>query len=325
MTVTDKYRYKGNLPKHLFSILKVVIFVGAIYFVYSELAQAQNSVDWSVVFKSDWSYLILVATVLMPINWGLEAYKWKILVSDVYQAGFLESMRVIFIGVAAGIITPNQLGSFFGRIVSVPRKKKKIALARTVVGSYAQMLVTFAMGAIGGGIILAEGIPLRSEVDKVIGTSIAVCSLGSVGALVFYFIAPKISDKIQKLKYLKSLGTLSSLSSKLLVFVLIASIIRYLVFLIQLHLLLVLFGFDEGITLSIALIGILYGIIAFIPSPGLGKFGIREMWMILIFAPQFMAEMEAFGASVLLMIINLLIPALIGSLLVLGQKTAKDD
>ena len=60
--------------------------------------------------------LLALVLVLMLLNWGLEATKWKFLLRKIEIITFTKAMKSIFAGACVSIFTPNRLGEFGGRI-----------------------------------------------------------------------------------------------------------------------------------------------------------------------------------------------------------------
>ena len=86
-------------------------------------------------------------------------------------------------------------------------------------------------------------------------------------------------------------------------------------FAIQFDLLLLMFGVDVGPLFGFVLIGVTYFIMTIIPSFWLGQLGIREAVSLFVIGAFSNNDAGILSASLALWIINLVIPALIGGVL----------
>jgi hypothetical protein len=87
--------------------------------------------------------------LLMFVNWGLEALKWKVLLRQLYRIRFWEAFKAILSGVAFALNTPNRIGEYGGRVLFIPEGKRVRAVSLTLAGSFSQLLVTLLFGSIG--------------------------------------------------------------------------------------------------------------------------------------------------------------------------------
>jgi hypothetical protein len=60
---------------------------------------------------------VLLALALVPVNWGLEAWKWHRL-AGTWSRTFGRSLRAVLVGLTLGFATPNRVGDYAGRISS---------------------------------------------------------------------------------------------------------------------------------------------------------------------------------------------------------------
>jgi uncharacterized membrane protein YbhN (UPF0104 family) len=121
-------------------------------------------------------------------------------------------------------------------------------------------------------------------------------------------------------KHIQTFEILASYSRKDLVLVLLFSFSRYIVFVFQFYLLLVLF--DADILLHEALIGIslTYFVSSVIPSFTLAELGIRGSAALFFLGMFTNQEIAIIMASSILWLINLAIPAVIGAVVFSGTK-----
>lgn len=163
-------------------------------------------------------YLILV--VCSIVNWGLESYKWKFLVSRLEEIRYKDAIKSVLSGVAVSQLLPYRTGEYLGRLAYISDKNKIGATALSIIGSYSQLLVTLLLGF--WGFCRFSGLIYPTYLF-VIGLPILLAIL-----LIVYFTLPGI----KRFKDTKIGTALSLVGSKDLVSLLSLSLIRYLTFVI---------------------------------------------------------------------------------------------
>ncbi|MFK7969835.1 MAG: lysylphosphatidylglycerol synthase domain-containing protein, partial [Bacteroidia bacterium] len=104
-------RLAGNL-------LKYGIMIAAISYIVWRLDREDSSV-WDMLAGMNAQSWILVALafVLIFLNLGLEAMKWRTMVRPVYPDLTLQkAFGAVVVGITAGIFTPNGIGAYAGRV-----------------------------------------------------------------------------------------------------------------------------------------------------------------------------------------------------------------
>jgi hypothetical protein len=69
--------------------------------------------SWDEISASFLSVKILFlfsASALIVVNWGIEALKWKLLVSTVRPVSFLSAYKAVLSGVSFSVALPNRVG-----------------------------------------------------------------------------------------------------------------------------------------------------------------------------------------------------------------------
>jgi hypothetical protein len=133
-------------------LIKVVIAFFALWFIYREVQLKDQETDLSfgidhLLSTNQLPYLIGLV-LLMLLNWTLEAYKWKTLIQHIEKISLIKSLFAIFSGITIAIFTPNRVGEYGGRIFHLQKADRIDATLLTIVGSYAQLVVTLATGII---------------------------------------------------------------------------------------------------------------------------------------------------------------------------------
>ncbi len=268
---------------------------------------------------------------MMILNWGLEAVKWRFMIGKIERIGFFKAYYAVLAGVAVSSFTPNRVGEFFGRVFVLDQASRLEGTLITILGSMAQLLVTI----ITGSAALLIFIPSWPGADAVLYGYIFYILSAVVGGLVLVLLGlflnisflSSLREKILKsrLKRLrKFFRVFAFFHSRELLIVLGISFLRYFVFATQFYLLLRLFNVPVPYPDALMLISLIYFVMAVIPTVFITELGIRGSVSLYFFGIYFSAaatlpaeiNFGVFAASTLVWIINVGIPAVVGSLFV---------
>lgn len=259
-------------------------------------------------------YLGLVI-LLIPINWLFEWLKWKATL-NVLEIHSTQKDRVhaFFAGIVTGMLTPNMLGNFIGRMYYFPRSQRVSLIILTLVTNYAQFISSIVFGILG--ILFLEQTPLELDVSNVYGILLFVL----VFLVVFYFNFEWLfrfwKRKVRVLNLIRNLKRRRSFRWS----VLLLSSLRHGIFTLQFLFMLHAFGEEISIN-SIWWIWQVYLWVTIAPSLFLGKLAIRESISIWVLSVAGMGELTILISSFLIWTFNLLLPTLIG-LLICERKRA---
>jgi len=315
-------------------------FVGPLLFcllVFSIISQLKGQPDWKISLQRIWTphdnrsfILLFFVFCLMLLNWGIEARKWQLAIRNIQRLTFFRAYKATFTGTTLAFFTPNRMGEYMGRIFFIEKGKRIKAISLTIVCSMAQLLVTLAAGFIGASYL--KGFLLSKSPGHDSGTWINVIMLVSAAALVvlsvFYFrlrwITSLIAGMPQMNKYVAYVKVLDNFNATILLRILSLCVFRYCVFVFQYYLLFQLFGVEVNWWQTFWSISVVFVILAIVPSIAiLTELGIRwkaSIELVTLFSSNVTGIL---ATSLAIWIINLVIPALIGSLLILGIKFYK--
>ena len=324
-----------NIKIFLNYVLGPLLFVWLSYSVFKQIKDQPHLEESWVSIKASFTDArvlnFILVFVLMFVNWSLEALKWKISVQNVQPISFFRSLKAIFSGVSFSVTTPNRTGEYLGRVLYMDDGNRLKVISLTILGSISQLIVTILFGLLGLLILQFDidklNLPGWLQWIKNIGVAGGV--FGLIFLTVFYFRIGwlvKWIDKIPAIKkYIWLINELEKADTTLLLRLLSISLVRYLVFATQYFLLFRFFGIDVNWWQGFWGISIVFFIMAIIPSIELfevvGKvFVTQEIFAI------FTANTLAIGfVPTTIWFINLVIPAAIGSLLIIGIKFFKKD
>lgn len=229
---------KLKVQKSLLWSVKFLVFVFVLYQLVIRLQKISLD-DFSSLVIVKPSYIIIAMTLVF-VNWGIEALKWYLTVRKIgYKTSNGRIVQSLLSGISTGLITPNRLGNFIGRMLYFKPKKRALLVLGTLYGNLAQFIATVFFGMIGLYFTLNASIQFDYS-DTLIVLSIALTTL----AVLIYFCYPFVS--LIGMPFLRRKLNIIQLfrqpAKKLVIPLLILSGCRYLVFILQFTLLLIGFG-----------------------------------------------------------------------------------
>ncbi|MEP7280092.1 MAG: lysylphosphatidylglycerol synthase domain-containing protein [Bacteroidota bacterium] len=311
-----------------------VLFIWLFYSIYEQiknqphLKEALQSLRLSVTGTQSWK--IYLALLLVPFNWGLEARKWQVLLKPVEPIGFFTAFRAVLAGLAFSMNTPNRVGEYGGRVLYVQDGHRWKAFSLTIIGSFSQLMVTLTLGL--GGLFFLLNSAVTADAIAAYHIWIRVLFFGTLlvtGLLcLLYFRLDQLMKWVQKIpkarSFLRHMAVMETIPVRILLRTISLSFMRYLIFVFQYILLLQLFGVEASVWHSFWLITVLYLILAITPTIALAEVGIRGQVSLLLFALVSTNKFGIAGAATAIWFINLVIPALAGSILFLSLKIFSD-
>lgn len=256
----------------------------------------------------------------MPLNWWLEAHKWKRLLRADHHLRESRAFAATASGVTVSVLTPNRVGEFAGRMLYVPPEHRDKAVAMSLAGSFSQLIITFVVGTFCG----AWYFYMEGYSDVIWSLLIGI---GCVFAVINIYYRLADSEKLfERWKYNATVGkirvALSGLSKPLLTEALIWSGIRYVVFSLQLGLLmygLLDFYIPDQRWGLIYMVPLYFFFQTMVPTIALSEIGVRGMLLSTLFA-DVAPEADLVLTSTLLWLINIVVPALLGGLFLLTLR-----
>jgi hypothetical protein len=315
-------------------LLGPLLFVGLSFSIFGQIRnQPHLGQSWEEIKSSFLSYKIgylLFAVLLIFINWGLEAWKWKLLVSTVRPIKFFTAYKAVLSGVAFSVSLPNRVGEYIGRMMYQPEGGRLKTISLAIVGSIAQLLATLLFGIIGLGFLKKE--ILIAYPQAVIWFQFAFYGLLFIFGLLllFYFKVSAVviffSRWLRSHRYLYLVESLQNFNAAFLLKIFLLSSIRYGVFLLQYIAVFYLFHVEVSAIIIMNVMSVVFLSLAVIPSIALLEVGLRGQVSLRLMG-LFSANSLGIGlTSVTIWAINLILPALIGTLFLVNIKLlSKND
>jgi uncharacterized membrane protein YbhN (UPF0104 family) len=274
------------------------------------------------------SWQLLSATALMLVNWGIEARKWQVVIRKIQPISFFQSWKAIHAGVTMAFFTPNRVGEYVGRVLYIQEGKRMQAVPLTIVCSMAQLLVTWLAG-IAGIIYLKWHLSQSGTEDSSQLFWMNAVLFVTIGAAVIltllYFRLSWLVRWIEKIpkidRFIGWIRVLDDFNATILIRILSLSIVRYAVFIGQYYLLFSAFIVPLDMAQVFGSVSVVFLVLSIVPTITI-IFELSLRWSTSIEVVQIFSINTAgiLATSLAIWIINLVIPALVGSLLILGIK-----
>ena len=317
-------------------IIAPLLGIWLFYSLYKQM-QGQPNLQQSIdLIKQapfgDQAFKFWLVISLVFVNWGFEAKKWQLLLHPVQQINFFIAFKSVLSGVTLSLNTPNRMGEYGGRILYISEGKRIKAISLSIAGSISQLIITLVMGC--GGLfylIYAKDI----QVETVMGLSVfwvkTLLFLSACAAsflILFYFKLSWLIKLVEKIpaaaKYVQYISVLEEFTPKLLLRLLYLSFLRYIVFIIQYIFLLQVLHVEIFWTSAFWIISILFLVLAIVPSFAIADLGIRGKFSTELLSLYTANVVGIIGTTFGIWFINLFIPAILGSIFILGIKFFKD-
>ena len=309
------------------------MFAWLVFVIYRQIAsRPQLSESWLHIKQSFQSYKItylLIAVALIPVNWGIEGYKWKISVQKIYPLSFMQAYKAVLSGVSFSVTMPNRVGEYAGRMMFLPEGNRLKAISVTLVGSFAQLLVTLIIGTFG--LIIMKTTLLQTFPGLLVWYQFLLYGMVVIvilSCLIYFNVSASVGlfkKWFKSERYFYLVESLRNFHSHLLFRLFLLSLIRYSVFIIQYILIFYLFEVNVSAVTITLLMSIVFLAMAIIPSIALVEVGLRGEITLKLMGLFTMNSLGIGLTSVTVWFINLILPAIIGSLLMLNHRVFRKN
>ncbi|MEI6151939.1 MAG: hypothetical protein WCQ10_05375 [Chitinophagia bacterium] len=301
----NKERFK-KIRTTLNNSIGFILFLICAVAIYNKVASNNNLNQFGDQIKQQfysigffqWAVLV----ILFILNYLMESIKWKLVLAELSPISILKSFKSVLVGQAFAFFTPVRTGDYVGRILFLAPGNKLKGLAQMAWSSYAQLLITLFFGSIG----LFYNLPFLPWL-KWLGPFMVVA------ALFIYFHPGNFTGWLKKLSLLQ---IKNSLKGQLVLF----SFLKYCIFVLQYTWVVAIFNIPIGmIDLWVAL-SVLFFCLSLIPAIALTDLVIRGQLIILLLSPFYDNSLMLICVSTIIWGVNFLLPAIIGSVLLLNFR-----
>lgn len=328
------YNHLLRLNKNIKIILNYVVgpllFCLLAYSIYQQILRQPN---WkqslqqiAQSFNSTSVFQLTLVIVLLFVNWGIEALKWQKVIGKIQPIRWIQCLKAIFTGTTLAFFTPNRMGEYLGRVLYIEPGKRGQAISLTLVCSMAQLLVTLWLGIAGMLMIRGDLVSNIGESSSIwLNSILYFAGIGVVFLTLLYFKLSWVIRLIERIprieQFVRYVRVLDNFNATILWQILSLSLIRYLVFIAQYYLLFKVFEVQLTGWQVFWAVSVVFLVLAIVPTIALvTELGVRwktSIEVIQLFSANLVGIM---ATSLAIWIINLVIPALIGSLLILNIR-----
>jgi len=264
--------------------------------------------------------MLFVVMLIMLVQWLLEAKKWQVMLRPGYLITLSAAFRMILSGIALSIATPNRVGEFAGRVMHLPSGQRLRGTAFTVIGNFAQLIITCIAGSIA---LCMEWQDQQLQIPLAGMQGIQSLLLWStpfaiIFFLLLYFKAGLVFNWVLSLRILRKfrgkLGALASIPNNILLIVLLLSSLRFVFFILQYWLLFTLTNTGIGLHDTFVTISIMLLWLAIVPTFSFLELGLRWEFALLLMGPLTENSLGIAVSVTVVWLINLMLPAAVGAI-----------
>ena len=280
----------------------------------SQLQHQLQKADWHTWQQRGPAVYGILCLVLFPFNIGIEAKKWHLLASLAQPVSYVQALKSVLCGIAFSLITPNRIGEYPGRILALEQRNTPRLISVSVLGAFSQMIALFSFGLLGL-IYYNIKFPARLPLVALIGTILLILFL-----IIIYWHYDWWGKKLENIKWFRKYKVygylLRNFSTQKQLVVIGLSLLRFGVFTAQYLLLLLWLNVHVPVVAGYCLSALFFWAMAVIPTISLAEIGIRAQVGMFLFQRYSDNTIGILSATLGLWCINLVIPAVIGSLLI---------
>ncbi len=302
--------------------------------IYAQIVKQLNGIASSTWQHTGKPIYLVLALVLVFVNSFLESYKWYTLMSWAAPVKYLTALGSYFAGIAFSIITPNRVGEYPGRILYLGGSNTIRYLVVSVSGILAQLAGIYFLGLVGltyyhthilsAGDTMIGGIVLPAIMAKVV---LVVCIIINILIAIMYWRSDVWLPLLATSKRLRRFALYGKLMSRISnsnkMKVLALSLLRVLVFTAQYLFLLLWLNVEVPLLQGFCMAALFFWVMAVVPSLALTELGIRGAVGLFIFSQVSQNSIGILAATTGIWIINLILPAIIGSILIIKMRWVK--
>jgi len=328
-------RLNKNIKIFLNYFLGPLLFLWLSYSIYQQvkhqpgLKTSCTKIKQSLQSAEIWDLVIVI--FLMIINWSIEAFKWKISIQKVQPVSFLKSFKAVLSGVSFSVSTPNRIGEYLGRILYMEEGNRLRVISLTIVSSMSQLIITLLAGLIGL-FFIRKNIENGEIIQGLDSFWLQVLQYGVLIVLLIltgiYFRLSLLINLVDKLRnnnrYSWLISSLKDIHATLLLELLSLSATRYIVFVVQYFLLFRLFEVDIEWWPCFYAVSVIFLVLAIIPTFAIAELGVRGKVSLKLIGLFSANSLGISIATATIWVINLVLPAIAGSLLILSIKIFKN-
>ncbi len=290
-----------------------------LYLIYLQInAKGDFAKQWQQL-KANWNpnsfWWFGLVFIFAGVNWTLEARKWQLLLQRIRPINLTTAFKSMLSGMSISIITPNRSGDFIGRIVHIPKGYKLKAAISSMIGSVAQMCISATCGLMG--LIYFHFNYGNANTQILLIVALIFLPIAIFLFLNIHYLKPfRVKNKwVRRLNF--GIYILRNYNRKDLFKILLLSLGRVIIFNVQFLLLLYISGVSLPLIPGLLISFLMFWMIAIVPSVAITDLAVRGYIGVALFMSigGIDSGLPILSASYLLWLINLALPAIVGSFL----------
>jgi hypothetical protein len=314
MALLDWLRTPSRGRKNFFRLLSLIVLVAMGY----QFFRLGERMDWPAFFaalgRPGQAYYLLLALLMMPVNWLLEARKWQLLLRPFLPWSYARTLRATLAGVSVSAATPNRIGEIGGRMLVAGRAEWAAVVGSSLLGSLCQW-VAFLLIAWPALIYTLGRLPEWTGGAPLL----LLFPLGPLAILLIWIGGKSLALRL--LRWVRSrfgrdtnplAAALANVNFRLMSAASAYAALRFGVYCTQLYLLLWFFGLELPLVDGLAGIAAIYLVQAGLPLPPGMNLVLRTELGLLLWPSDPAGAIAVLAAYTALFGVNVLLPALPG-------------
>lgn len=313
-----------NIKLFINYFLGPLLFIWLSWSIYRQiqqqpgLEQAWQRIKESMNGPMLWNLVMVV--LLMIVNWSIETVKWQLAVKQVQKVSYGRALQAVLSGVSFSVTTPNRIGEYLGRVLYMDEGNRLKTISLTIVSSISQLIITILMGGIG--LIILRPVIEEQQIISLLWIKVILYGVWGVWLVLtlFYFRLSWIIKWVDRLpgsrRFAYLVKALEDFNATLLLKLLSLSLLRFAVFIVQYYLLFGLFDVNVSGWQAFWTVSVSFLVMAIIPTIAIAELAQRGKVTIAIVGLYSSNELGMTFATAGIWFINLILPAILGSLLI---------
>lgn len=301
-------------------LIKLIIGIVSFWIIYNHVSEIPQLKEQCLIWLHEpkMYFVLLLVLSLMPVNWGIESYKWKAITTQIESISYFTAIKSVFSGICVGNIAPGRAMEFLAKIIFFKFENRPSITVLHFINGMFQMLITVTIG------IIAIVFKLNRNHDS--STFIYLVLAGGFCMILFFcwaiFNVSFIQQKLRFIKWFKKMGDAQNIQfSKSLILKLISlSIVRYLVFTTQFYLIYYALSPENEVITIFMSIAAYFMLTSLIPMISIIEPAIRAAIALFVFNNAGDNTITVVLASTFVWAINVVIPSAIGYVIILKEK-----
>ncbi len=271
-----------------------------------------NMEGWSL----SWPSLVL-ALLLVPVNWGLEMKKFHVLLGEPGTIPRKRTCQSVLAGITVSMFLPNRMGEFAGRMLFFPVGQRPGVVSATITGSFLQ---TIWITLIGLSVVLfSRQLAMVWELVHWNWPMMLICiSIPLIGLILVRYNAILNRFFKQAIEHFRNILGIAAVTT--------AggwALLRYATYSYQFVLLLYFVGEDQPIAQLFIFAFTIFFLQTVLPLPPALGWMARIQFAVLLGGIMMIDPVQAAAATLLLWFMNLLIPGMIGGTILFSKNLIK--